>query len=378
MFDLRTGKPIEIPEKDQFGRCRFVTEFEKMNRIGEGTYGIVYRARDTKTGEIVALKKMRMEREKDGIPVSALREITILLDCNHENIVPMKEIAVGRSLESMFLVMEYCEQDLASLLDNMQTPFTESQVKCIMKQVFRGLRYLHSTYIVHRDLKVSNLLMTDKGCVKIADFGLARYYGLPLKPMTPKVVTLWYRSPELLLNSRTQTTALDMWSGGCILGELLAHKPLLPGKSEINQLELIINLLGTPNDSIWPEFSSLPALQEFSLKQQPYNNLKHKFPWLSAAGLRLLNFLFMYDPTKRATADECLQSSYFKEAPLPCEPKLMPTFPRFRDLNGPSSGAGASQPGPGGGAPAQYQQQQYANFGAQQPNMAEFLHNFKK
>merc|ERR1712112_125845 len=113
-------------------------------------------------------------------------------------------------------------------------------------------------------------------------------YGLPLKPMTPKVVTLWYRAPELLLNARTQTTAIDMWSAGCILGELLAHKPLL---------------LGTPNDSIWPEFSSLPALEDFALKQQPYNNLKHKFPWLSAAGLRLLNFLFMYDPTKRATAD---------------------------------------------------------------------------
>ena len=293
MFDLRTGRPLEIPEKDQFGRCRFVSEFEKLNRIGEGTYGIVYRAKDTKTGEIVALKKMRMEREKDGIPVSGLREITILLACDHENIVKMREIAVGRSLESMFLVMIYCEQDLASLLDNMQTPFTESQVKCIMKQVFRGLRYLHSNFIVHRDLKVSNLLMTDKGCVKIADFGLARYYGLPLKPMTPKVVTLWYRAPELLLNARTQTTAIDMWSSGCILGELLAHKPLLPGKSEINQLELVIDLLGTPNDSIWPEFSSLPALQEFTLKQQPYNNLKHKFPWLSAAGLRLLNFLFM-------------------------------------------------------------------------------------
>ena len=206
MFDLRTGKPFQVPEKDQFGRCRFVTEFEKLNRIGEGTYGIVYRARDTNTGEIVALKKMRMEREKDGIPVSGLREITILLACDHENIVTMKEIAVGRSLESMFLVMLYCEQDLASLLDNMQTPFSESQVKCIMKQVFRGLKYLHSNFIVHRDLKVSNLLMTDKGCVKIADFGLARYYGLPLKPMTPKVVTLWYRAPELLLNARTQTT----------------------------------------------------------------------------------------------------------------------------------------------------------------------------
>ena len=146
MFDLRTGKPIEIPEKDQFGRCRFVTEFEKMNRIGEGTYGIVYRARDTKTGEIVALKKMRMEREKDGIPVSALREITILLDCNHENIVPMKEIAVGRSLESMFLVMEYCEQDLASLLDNMQTPFTESQVcsgQCSAHSILLTLGQMH-------------------------------------------------------------------------------------------------------------------------------------------------------------------------------------------------------------------------------------------
>merc|ERR1719397_296366 len=331
-------------------------------------YGIVYRARDTKSGEIVALKKMRMEREKDGIPVSGLREISILLGMEHENIVPLREIAVGRSLESMFLVMDYCEQDLASLLDNMQSPFSESQVKCIMAQVFRGLRYLHSNFIVHRDLKVSNLLMTDKGCVKIADFGLARLYGLPLKPMTPKVVTLWYRAPELLLNAKTQTTAIDMWSGGCILGELLAHKPLLPGKSEINQIELVIALLGAPNDNSWPEFSSLPALQEFTLKQQPYNNLKHKFPWLSAAGPRLLNFLFMYDPTKRATADECLQSSYFREAPLPCDPKLMPTFPRFRDLGAPQA------------TPSQSQPPQYTmNFGSvQPPNMAEFLHNFKK
>ena len=128
MMDLRTGKPMTIPESDQFGRCRFVTDFEKLNRIGEGTYGIVYRARDTRSGDIVALKKLRMEREKDGIPVSGLREISILLNCDHENIVRVKEIAVGRSLESIFLVMSYCEQDLACLLDNMQNPFSESQV----------------------------------------------------------------------------------------------------------------------------------------------------------------------------------------------------------------------------------------------------------
>ncbi|ERL88176.1 hypothetical protein D910_05564 [Dendroctonus ponderosae] len=351
LTSFQTGKPMNIPDTDILGRCRFVSEFEKLNRIGEGTYGIVCkfslihprsdsscllsdRAKDTISGQIVALKKVRMDQERDGIPISSLREIQVLLNCKHENIVHLKEVVVGKSLESIFLAMEYCEQDLASLLDNMQAPFTESQVKCIMLQVLRGLRYLHHNFVVHRDLKVSNLLMTDKGCVKIADFGLARWFGVPLRPMTPHVVTLWYRSPELLLQAPTQTTSVDMWAAGCILGELLGHKPLLPGRTEIQQLELIVDLLGTPSDAIWPGFSNLPALQNFSLKQQPYNNLKQKFPWLSAAGLRLLNFLFMYDPRKRATAEECLQSSYFKEPPLPCDPKLMPTFPQHRNIKG--------------------------------------------
>ncbi|KAK6624904.1 Cyclin-dependent kinase 10 [Polyplax serrata] len=332
LMSLSTGKAMEIPEQDMLGRCRFVSEFEKLNRIGEGTYGIVYRAKDTKNDKVVALKKVRMEHEKDGLPVSGLREISVLLNCRHDNIVLLKEVVVGRSLESIFLVMEYCEQDLASLLDNMQAPFTESQVKCIMIQVLRGLKYLHKNFIVHRDLKVSNLLMTDKGCVKIADFGLARWFGLPVRPMSPNVVTLWYRAPELLLQARTQTTSVDMWAAGCILGEILGHRPLLPGRTELGQLELIVDLLGTPSDAIWPEYSSLPALENFTLKQQPYNNLKQRFPWLSAAGLRLLNFLFMYDPKKRATAEECLQSSYFKEAPYPCDPKLMPSFPQHRNL----------------------------------------------
>uniref|UniRef100_A0A1B0DIR3 cyclin-dependent kinase n=1 Tax=Phlebotomus papatasi TaxID=29031 RepID=A0A1B0DIR3_PHLPP len=320
-----------------------VSEFEKLNRIGEGTYGIVYRAKDTKTNEIVALKKVRMDQEKDGLPISGLREILILKSCDHENIVKLKEVLVGRSLESIFLSLEYCEQDLASLLDNMQTNFSESQVKCLILQVLRGVKYLHENFIIHRDLKVSNLLLTDKGSVKIADFGLAKFFSVPSKPSTPQVVTLWYRAPELLLGAKIQTTAVDIWAVGCILGELLGHKPLLPGTTEIGQLELIVDLLGTPSDGIWPEFSSLPAVQNFTLKQQPYNNLKQRFPWLSAAGLRLLNFLFMYDPKKRATAEECLHSSYFKECPYPCDPKLMPTFPHHRNLKNVSQTSKAPQ-----------------------------------
>ena len=196
--------------------------------------------------------------------------------------------------------------------------------------MFNGLEYLHRNMMVHRDLKVSNLLMTDRGSVKIADFGLARKYGTPLEPMTPTVVTLWYRAPELLLGSTMHSSAVDMWASGCILGELLAHHPLLPGRSEIQQIDLIIDLLGTPNDSIWPGFSRLPAIQKCSLKKQPYNNLRHKFSWLSDAGIRLLNFMFMFDPDKRATACDCLDSSYFKERPLPCDVDLMPSFPQHR------------------------------------------------
>ncbi|KAK1804672.1 hypothetical protein P4O66_020662 [Electrophorus voltai] len=316
---LKTTKPFTVPQQDRFGNCRSVKEFEKLNRIGEGTYGIVYRARDTITHEIVALKKVRMDKEKDGIPISSLREITLLLRLRHPNIVELKEVVVGSHLESLFLVMSYCEQDLASLLENMQSPFSEAQVKCIVLQLLRGLAYLHHNFILHRDLKVSNLLMTDKGCVKIADFGLARVYGVPQQPMTPKVVTLWYRAPELLLGTKTQTTALDMWAVGCVLAELLAHKPLLPGSSEVQQLDLIVQLLGTPNDNIWPGFSRLPLSGQYSLRKQPYNNLKNKFTWLSEAGLRLLNLLFMYNPQRRASAVDCLESSYFKEKPLPRE-----------------------------------------------------------
>ena len=167
----------------------------------------------------------------------------------------------------------------------------------------------------------------------LADFGLARTFGYPYKAMTPIVVTLWYRAPELLLGSKVQTTAVDMWAVGCIFGELLDNKPLMTGRSEINQFQLIVDLLGTPSDQIWPGFTSLPGAKSINFKRQPYNNLKHKFSWLSPAGLTLINHLLMYDPCKRASAADCLQNSYFVEKPLPVQPDMMPTFPEHRNRN---------------------------------------------
>ena len=243
----------------------------------------------------------------------------------------LRDVVVGRDLENMFLVMQYCEQDIASLIDHMKVPFTESQVKCIMIQLLDGVEYLHRNYIIHRDLKVSNLLLTDKGCLKIADFGLSRSNGFPPKPLTPTVVSLWYRGPELLFGSSFYTSALDMWAVGCIYGELLSNKPLLPGKSEKQMIELIIKLLGTPSNSIWSGYSSLPLAMQISLPNQPYNNLKHKFHWLSDAGSLLLNNLLTYDPEKRSTARKSRESVYFREKPLPIEPAMMPTYPHLRN-----------------------------------------------
>lgn len=173
--------------------CRSVDEFERLNKIDEGTYGVVYRAKDKKTGEIVALKKVKMEKEREGFPLTSLREINILLSFHHPSIVDVKEVVVGSNLDSIFMVMEYMEHDLKALMETMKQPFSQSEVKCLMLQLFEGTKYLHDNWVLHRDLKTSNLLLNNRGELKICDFGLSRQYGSPLKPLTHLVVTLWYR-----------------------------------------------------------------------------------------------------------------------------------------------------------------------------------------
>lgn len=297
-----------------------------LSKISEGTYGVVHKARDKKTGEIVALKKVKMGKE-EGFPLTALREIKLLGELQHPYVVGLKEVVMDE-FDGVYMVMEYIDHELKSYMERMKQPFGLSEVKCLMYQLLNGLSYLHDNYVIHRDLKTSNLLLNNKGELKICDFGMSRHYAEPTKPYTSLVVTLWYRAPELLLGMKHYTTAIDMWSVGCIMAELISKKPLFDGSKELEQINKIFSTLGTPNDSRWPGYSKLPGLKSNpKLVKQPYNNLRKKFPVamftgspsLTELGFDLLSRLLTYDPAKRITAEEALNHGWFRESPLPAD-----------------------------------------------------------
>ncbi|KAE8793570.1 Cyclin-dependent kinase G-1 [Hordeum vulgare] len=309
-------------EDDSSALCVLRTDSESQgcsSRTPEPA-GSPHRAKDKKTGEIVALKKVKMENEREGFPLTSLREINILLSFHHPSIVDVKEIVVG-SGDSTYMVMEYMEHDLKAVTETMKQPYSQSEVKCLMLQLLEGVKYLHDNWVIHRDLKTSNILLNNCGELKICDFGLSRQYGSPLKPYTQLVVTLWYRAPELLLGAKEYSTAIDMWSLGCIMAELLSKKPLFDGKRDIDQLSKIFRMLGTPNEDIWPGYSKLPGARA-KFAKQPYNKLREKFPavsftgglTLSEAGFDLLNRMLTYDPETRISAEDALNHEWFCEA----------------------------------------------------------------
>ncbi|MEW5300956.1 MAG: hypothetical protein WDW36_003843 [Sanguina aurantia] len=328
-----------------------VTNYEKLHRIGEGTYGVVYKARDRSTGEIVALKKVRFDRCRDGVPVTSIRELRVLQNCSHPSIVQLKKVVTGSKADSVFLVFEYCEHDLGRLLDAMPAKFSIAEVKCLMKQLLEAVAYLHQRWTVHRDLKLSNLLYTGQGMLKLCDFGLARYYNSHGAAMTPRVVTLWYRAPEVLLGSDTYDESIDMWAMGCIFGELLRHQPLFPAKDEIQCLKMMSELLGTPTPRIWPGMSDLPLCSRVRLAEQPYNFLAKTFSEVSAEGVALLDALLTYDPKERISAADALRHPFFSERPFPKHHSEMPTFPSsHHQPSAPTQQQQQQQPGATGSA----------------------------
>lgn len=223
--------------------CRSIERFDLLNHIEEGSYGFVSRAREEATGEIVAVKKLKIDRMRDGgFPVTALREIQCLNAAKHRHIVDLREVVVGegKAKEDVYLVMEFIEHDLKTLQEEMEEPFMPSEVKTLLLQLASAVEFLHDHWILHRDLKTSNILMNNRGEIKLADFGMARQWGDPApKNLTQLVVTLWYRAPELLLGATTYGSAIDIWSVGCIFGELLTKSPLLQGKNEVDQLSKV-------------------------------------------------------------------------------------------------------------------------------------------
>ncbi|KAF8634011.1 hypothetical protein AX15_001184 [Amanita polypyramis BW_CC] len=339
----RTRHPPIVPSRSVY--C-----YERLNQIEEGSYGVVFRARDKETGEIVALKKLKLEEEKNGFPITALREINALMSCRHENVVGIREIVVGETLTQVFVVMDFIEHDLKTLLTVMPSPFLQSEIKTLMLQLLSAVAHCHSNWILHRDLKTSNLLMNNRGTIKVADFGLARRYGDPVGVggMTQLVVTLWYRAPEILLGAKTYTTAVDMWSVGCIFAELILNEPLFQAKNETEMLSMIFKLLGPPTNASWPDFASLPLANTISLPSPQPHQFRNKFQYLTAAGIDLLTSLLTYDHEHRISAEEALQHPYFSEPPLPKHPDLFGSFPsaaagekRRRPFSSPSAPARA-------------------------------------
>ncbi|KAL6733990.1 hypothetical protein Aduo_004581 [Ancylostoma duodenale] len=314
-----------------FMGCRNVVEFDCVNRVEEGTFGVVYRAKNKRTDEIVALKRLKIEKEREGFPITALREINMLLKAGkHENIV--REILIGSNADKIYLAMEFVEHDMKNLMDTMHKRgkrFSFGEQKTLMRQLLSGLKHLHDNWILHRDLKTSNLLFSHKGILKIADFGLAREYGDPLRPYTAVVVTLWYRAPELLLGQKMYSTPIDLWSVGCIMGEFVLLKPLFPGNGELDEINKIFTELGTPSDAIWEGYSELPGPKLMKLGNYPYNQLRKKFPasLMNESGFKLLNRFLTYDPNRRITAEEALNDRWFTEDPKPTPPEMFPTFP---------------------------------------------------
>ncbi|KAF8537714.1 kinase-like domain-containing protein [Trichophaea hybrida] len=312
--------------------CRHVeTSYERLNHIEEGSYGIVSRARDMETGEIVALKRLKLEREMDGFPITSLREVTTLMAAReHPNVVKLREVVMGDTLKDVYIVMDFAEHDLKTLSEDMLEPFLLSETKTLLLQLLSATEFLHSHWILHRDLKTSNLLLNNRGQIKLADFGLARYTADPPPPLTQLVVTLWYRAPELLLGAKTYGFEIDLWSVGCIFGELLTRNPLLQGKNEIDQLAKIFELLGVPTEETWPGFRRLPNAKSLTFPKTSGTTgslLRTKFPLLTKAGVELLGELLKLDPKARISAEDAMKHVFFREEPRPKREEMLPTFP---------------------------------------------------
>ncbi|XP_066554643.1 cyclin-dependent kinase 6 [Amia ocellicauda] len=295
---------------------RVASDYEVLVEVGQGAYGTVFKARETKGQQrLVAVKKLNVIGDVGtGIPASMIREVSVLrkIECfNHPNIVRLLDVSatLWNNALDLTLVFEYIDQDLSTYLSAVpKSGLPIDTIKDLMRQLLSGLDFLHTNTVVHRDLKPENMLISCRGQVKIADFGLARLYSFHMA-LTPGIVTLWYRAPEVLLYS-SYLPSVDMWSAGCIFAELFLLRPLFQGYTDMQQLHKIFEVIGLPMEEEWPELSPLPYSSFWETKS-PSNQL---IPNMDEQGRDLLFKCLLFSPTLRISASEALREPFFSSS----------------------------------------------------------------
>lgn len=286
-----------------------VSAFQKLEKIGEGTYGIVYKAREKSSGKLVALKKIRPESENEGIPATTIREILLLKNLKHSTIVNLLEVV--HTDDKMYLVFEYVDTDLRQLIDANTSKAQRFSAEIVRKMAFQlctAVRFCHAKNIFHRDLKPQNILVDMNFNIKLGDFGLGRAASIPLRQYTSQIVTLWYRPPELLLGCEYYDSSVDVWSLACIMAEMWTLTPLFMGDSEIDQLYKIYSVLGTPTNEVWEGVELLPRYNKDAarIRRRPFG-----IPTADKLLVSVIEKMLVYNPLNRITAQEALEEPYF-------------------------------------------------------------------
>jgi len=288
----------------------------QLEKLGEGTYATVYKGRSRTTNEIVALKEIHLDAE-EGTPSTAIREISLMKELKHVNIVRLYDVIHTET--KLVLIFEYCERDLKKYMDahGDRGALDPNTVRSFMYQLLMGTAFCHENRVLHRDLKPQNLLINRKGELKLGDFGLARAFGVPVNTFSNEVVTLWYRAPDVLLGSRTYSTSIDVWSCGCIFAEMISGVPLFRGRDNADQLLHIMRIIGTPDERTLRKMAAeSPEIQIKQWPRYPKIPFQQVLPKASPQAIDLLERLLQFDPSKRITAAEALQHPYFTSAGL--------------------------------------------------------------
>ncbi|SPQ22885.1 8a495e0f-42cb-487f-89e3-38ac7db9bf17 [Thermothielavioides terrestris] len=290
---------------------RHAASFQQLEKLGEGTYATVFKGRNRQTGELVALKEIHLDSE-EGTPSTAIREISLMKELKHENIVALHDVI--HTENKLMLVFEYMDGDLKKYMDTQgeRGALKPPVIKSFMYQLLKGIDFCHKNRVLHRDLKPQNLLINSKGQLKLGDFGLARAFGIPVNTFSNEVVTLWYRAPDVLLGSRTYNTSIDIWSAGCIMAEMFSGRPLFPGTTNEDQIVRIFRIMGTPTERTWPGLSQFP---EYKTTWQMYATqpLSSILPQIDPLGIDLLQRMLQLRPELRISAAEALTHQWFAD-----------------------------------------------------------------